>query len=340
MIKLRCHNCNQKIGVKESNIAKKLRCPKCKAILTLPKASNSHSPENLSSTHPGESDGTGLDPQMFDVPRISETSSLKTETPSISPEPALAPDEPPPMTVMNTFEPQSEPLPTRKFPWLIDIFLYPISTPGLTALAIIVLIPVFIALTAKALGRLSFIIAIGTFPIRILIGLYIFWYLCQCIRESALGGIRAPDILVEAPGLGEMYSQFLNIAACWACFIAPAFIYKVYTNDTGPIFWGLIAYAVIFFPMALLAVLMFGSFTGLNPLLLIPSIFSTFFQYLALIGFVGALVTAYAAVAQAVKGKVILEFIAAVSLVYLLMIIAHLIGRFFWKYKEKLNWEV
>jgi len=92
--------------------------------------------------------------------------------------------------------------------------------------------------------------------------------------------------------------------------------------------------------MGLLAVLMFGSFTGLNPLLLIPSIFSTFFQYLALIGFLGVLIAAFVAVAQVVKGKIVLEFIAAAGFMYLLMIIAHLLGRFFWKYQVKLNWEV
>jgi hypothetical protein len=277
---------------------------------------------------------------MFDIPQETKTPNPPPDTPSIPCEPSPAHPEPPPLAALGSFELQQPPPPTRKLPWLIDIFLYPTSAPGLTALAIIILIPAFIALVAKALGPFGFIIAIPGFVIRILIGLYTFWYLCQCIRESALGDIRAPDMLENAPSLGDMYSQFLNIAACWACFIAPSLIYKVYTDDTGPIFWGLIVYAVIFFPMGLLAVLMFGSFTGLNPLVLIPSIFSTLFQYLALIGFLGVLIAAFAAVTQVVKGKIVLEFIAAAALVYLLMIIAHLLGRFFWKYQEKLNWEV
>jgi len=319
MIKFRCHNCNQKIALEKPCTAKKIRCPRCKAIIILPTQANANSPED---SHNGE-----FDTRLFDI-------AQETKTPN------PAPIQPPPLTALGTFEPQPQHIPTRKLPWLIDIFLYPISAPGLTALAIIILIPAFIAIAAKAAGPFGFFIAIPGFVINILIGLYAFWYLCQCIRESALGGIRAPDMLENAPGLGEMGNQFVNLAACWVCFIAPALIYHVYAKDTGPVFWMLVVYAVIFFPMGLLAVLMFDSFTGLNPLVLIPSIFSTLFQYMGLLVFAGALIAAFVVLVRLATGNAILEFITVVAAIYLLMIIAHLLGRFFWKYQDKLNWEV
>jgi hypothetical protein len=92
--------------------------------------------------------------------------------------------------------------------------------------------------------------------------------------------------------------------------------------------------------MSLLAFVMFDSLSALNPLLLIGSVWSTFFQYIGLLVFsysVGALVplTVYF-----LHGYWITFHLAEFAAFYLMMISAHLIGRFFWKYQEKLNWEV
>jgi hypothetical protein len=96
--------------------------------------------------------------------------------------------------------------------------------------------------------------------------------------------------------------------------------------------------------MALLAVIMFNSTSGLNPLIIISSIFSTFFQYCGLVALIVAIIFLYV---QTIKFLPLNPYIrmALSPLVqavefYLAMVAAHLLGRFYFKYQGKLNWEV
>jgi hypothetical protein len=91
--------------------------------------------------------------------------------------------------------------------------------------------------------------------------------------------------------------------------------------------------------MAFLAVVVFDSFQGLNPFLLIGSIFSTLFQYCALVLFIAAGVFVPVSV-PIPKEALISRFILHCVSLYMALVAAHLLGRFCWRYKEKLNWEV
>jgi hypothetical protein len=235
---------------------------------------------------------------------------------------------------------EAEPVPERKLPWLIDIFLYPISTPGLTILAIVVVIPLMINFVAMLFGPFGFFISVPGLVVNVVISFYMYWYLCRCIRDSAEGGLRAPDVLVDAPSIGDMTWQTIRVAACLAFFWAPVLIYHRHTKSTDTVFWFLLAYAVFFFPMGLLALVMFDSFSGLNPLLLIPSIFSTFFRYCALIllfCFFGCFLARFT---FGLSWSRFLNYVPLAVTIYLLMVAAHLLGRFYWRYQDKLYWEV
>jgi hypothetical protein len=106
------------------------------------------------------------------------------------------------------------------------------------------------------------------------------------------------------------------------------------------IFWSLLAYGVFFFPMGILAVVMFDSINGLNPVLLICSIASKFFQYCALIMFIFILGFLPVALNWIFPQSLIISYISSVVRIYLIMVVAHLLGRFYRRYQEKLNWEV
>ena len=67
-------------------------------------------------------------------------------------------------------------------------------------------------------------------------------------------------------------------------------LYFLYTGRTDWIFWALMAFGGFLFPMGLLAVIMFDSFSALNPVIIIGSIFSAFLSYLGLILLLGVLV--------------------------------------------------
>ena len=198
------------------------------------------------------------------------------------------------------------------------------------------------------LGPFALALVIPSFIVNLLINLYMCWYFAECVRESAAGAVRAPDAFATAD-LSSMFGQCLYLGACYAIFALPAALYSFFTNRTDATFWALVAYGVFFFPMGLLAAVMFSSSTAFNPVLWIGSILSTFFQYCGLVLLIGGIVVGVKALTtmaqseniQQIEGStMLLEILFSCILLYLAFVVAHLLGRFYWRYQEKLNWEV
>jgi hypothetical protein len=244
----------------------------------------------------------------------------------------------------------------RKLPWLIDIFLYPLSASGIIHLAIFLFIPLLI----KKL-ILSFIDYYGVVSLvlyMLLIG-YIFYYLGHCVFSSSKGGYRAPDISIyNTPDRSELISQlFLMFGSVAVCF-CPTAVYYIFTQRTGLVFWMLGACGAFFFPMVLLSAVMFDSVSALNPILIIGSIFKTFFPYCGLVLFFGlpillaVLIISNLPQPRTLMGVVnyiflVLNYLLGtafiyqkIAFIYLSMIAAHLLGRFYWWHKDKLGWGI
>ena len=336
MIKFHCKNCGQKINAPEIHAGKKGKCPKCKQIVLIPHIEPTA--PLIANEHTGEPkvgpETSPFDPTLLDLPQARAQSppaeyDVRSETAEDKLEQQL----------QEKIE-QSENVGKRNLPWIIDIFLYPISTPGLITLGIIIIIPLLIDIVAALLGPFATAIALPGFIINSVIGLYLYWYLTECVRDSAAGGLRAPETLGSTPGLGDMSLRALNIIACLIVFWGPVGFYFYYTHKTDAIFWSLLVYAIILFPMGLLAVIMFDSSTGLNPLLVLRSIFSTFLPYcamlitFALIGSLTGIVSSVALISR------ILSFVIHCINLYLALVGAHLLGRFYWRYQDKLKWNV
>jgi hypothetical protein len=224
----------------------------------------------------------------------------------------------------------------RRLPWFIDIFLYPTSAPGLTNLAIFSIIPL-----------ITRILFIPGFILNFLIGFYFGWYLTECVRDSAKGKTRAPEAFVIADAR-EMLDQIEHIIGSYLIFIMPAFLYSLYAQKTDLIYWVLLTTGSFFFPMSLLACIMFDSTKGLNPILLLGSIFSTFFQYCLLVLLVIGIIFSFISITKITETEntrnfsitmLAFEGIFIFLETYIALIIAHLIGWFYWRNKEKLNWE-
>jgi len=169
--------------------------------------------------------------------------------------------------------------------------------------------------------------------------LYLYWYVTECVRDSAAGGLRAPETLGSAPGLGDMSLRALDIVGCLIVFWGPAGFYFFYTHKIDAIFWSLFAYAVFFFPMGLLSVIVFDSFSGLNPIVLIGSIFSTFLPYCAMVIVFVSAGFLIGKIESAAPQSQVLSFIISCINLYLALVEAHLLGRFYWRYQDKLRWE-
>jgi len=344
MIRFDCKNCGQKIAVPETQAGKKGRCPKCKTILVVPadfllefetertqtslqeagklEDKQEKSSLNLTFLDAPEEDKAG------EIPVVSESTADKSSQELRRLEEGLETAE------------ETELVQERKFPWLIDIFLYPISTPALMIIGIVILIPLLIGLAANLLGPFRFFISIPGFFINIVVILYAYWYLCHCVRDSAEGNIRAPDVLVSSPTIGDMFFQTMKVIACLLFFSAPMLIYFYNTRSTDFIFWLLFGFAVFFFPIGFLAVIMFDSINGLNPILLIGSIFSTFFQYLGLLFLFSILGWLIIQIFSVTSASVILSLLLPLVIIYLSLVTAHLLGRFYWRNRDKLRWGV
>jgi phage FluMu protein Com len=365
MIRFSCKHCGQKIRVPEAGAGRKGKCPKCKNIVLVPKVEDTT--EVASSVEPIDPkivpQATILNPSVFeDGPK--ETAAEETSTVGEAAGGSLGLMA----GVLGSrtgYEIQEE-KPTRKLPWFIDIFLYPISKAGLTTMGIIICVPLAISLFLFLLGMmmlafppmLVFVVFFGIIGwlIQGLITLFAYWYLCECIRDSADGGIRAPETMATTPGIGDIFWQFMRLVGCFIFFWAPLAGY-VYLSGGRWLFilagnepaesgfspfivillW---AYAVFFFPMGLLSVVWFDSLEGLNPILIIGSILSTFFQYCGLILLFFA-IGALSIISVTILPQLwFLRLFSNVTLLYMAMVYAHLLGRFYWKYQEKLKWDV
>jgi DNA-directed RNA polymerase subunit RPC12/RpoP len=367
LIEFGCQNCGQKISVPKTYEGKEAKCPKCKNRIVVP--ARIESPEKSVSTirftcstckreiqEPESSRGKLIEcphcKAYVPVP-LEETAAQKAAAPARPGEENNISGQHFEQLQTSMGEmPVKEPdhVAERKLPWIFDIFLYPSSKAGLTTLAIIIVIPLLIRIVLKWLGEFA-----GHFPpalvllvplafigiiVKLLLSLYLYWYFCECIRDSAAGGVRAPETLANTPGLGDLLWQWLRTIGCLVVFAAPTSIYYGYAQQTDTAFWALLAFGVFFFPMGLLAVVMFDSFAGINPILLIGSVFRTFLPYCAMTAILALAGFLIAETSPDTQGSAILSFIVYSVSVYLSMIAAHLLGSFYHRHEEKLNWGV
>lgn len=336
MIEFTCDKCGQKLQMADEHAGKKCRCPDCREILIVPEQvlfefQSSYEGKNSLPAIRHDDKKTALSiHSALDLkpkPVMSETNPSFDET-ERQPYSEEYPDE------KNTQEDTNKP----GRPALVEIFLYPTSIHGLTIIAVIVGIPFLIKILAILAGPFSFFITIPGLFIMIVIGAYAFWYFGHCIIESAEGEIRAPDVLVNAPSLGDMGWQCLQLTICIGFFAAPPIIYYRFIEKTDIILYLLLAYTALFLPIGLLSVVLHDRITALNPILLLRSILITFFSYIKLVVLfyiVGCLFFFVSSVSLFLPLDVVIE---AVS-VYLLIILAHVLGRFYWANKEILDWD-
>jgi len=319
-IRFRCPNCNQGMSVSKASANKTVKCPKCAATITVPAPA-------ISKQHPNPT----VELRFQEPPPKPAAGSQSSYNPD-----TLAAMYP---HMLHKSSEEDERTGERRLPWIIDIFMYPFSTSCLIVLAIVFLVPFFIDVLSLMLGPFWFFLRIPGFVVELIIYGYLYWYIMECVVDSAHGGVRAPDLTSRAPSLGEIAWRFIRTLGCLAFFAAPVWFYYAHTGRTDAVFYGLVVYAALFFPMGLLAVAMFDSFTGLNPILLVGSLFSTFFYYLPL-AFVSCALVLGIIFLRVPLGEHFLLGMALYPLrVYLLLVWAHLLGRFYWRCEEKLYWD-
>jgi hypothetical protein len=361
MIHFNCPKCGKGFTGSENCSGKKGKCSKCKSVVEIPFESNKILPKN------GQK-----------IP-LQTNGSNRSFPPELQ-RPDFLDDRPEPVTnIPKEKEQQGKNRQNdfvRKLPWFIDIFFYPVTLTGMIMLAILAGVPFLIEVLpfiigylgqgSVVLGFLSMIIVFGGFFIVLTIALYKYWYFCQCIRDSAEGNIRIPQELGDSPGLGGIFSGLKSIVVCLVVAFAPAVIYGYETKQLDKYFilhilisvlpseiiskytamdrtfYLLIGVGIVIFPMCFLSIVIHESIRGLNPILLITSIFKTFFQYIGIIiiFFAFFLIIQYLHYRIYYQGDLLVWVCRRFLIVYFSLIVAHLLGRFYYKNRWKLNWDV
>lgn len=346
MIEFHCKNCGQRFNVPKTRAGKMAKCPKCNSRVSTPEAqATAVTDQGIRGDMEPVSKAVLYDLTLLDVSQQIKIQSQPGEQP--------VPDETPYEQLRRLqgtrITHESDQIPQRRLPWMIDIFLYPIAKPGLIMLGLIIAVSLLLKTLRRTIPWAAFafppliIVAVPVVIVACLIAailwLYFCWYFCECVRDSAAGQLRAPETIDKIPGLSDMLWQLLRTVVCLAVFLGPVLIRFRHNRMTDMVFWALLGYGMFLFPIGLLAVVMFDSLRGLNPVLLIGSIFSAFFQYCALALFIGIGVFILLSL-PITKEALILRFILRCVCIYLALVTAHLLGRFYWRYQEKLNWEV
>jgi phage FluMu protein Com len=330
IIKFRCENCGQKFSVLKNNAGKKGKCPKCKNIIVVPqiKSTNQTNPEILEVS----SKSSAYDSALLATSQKDETQELAlshTEAAAGSDEYNEQPEE----DVEETGA-------VHKLPWFVDIFLYPISVSALINLAILSFLPRML----PPLGHLNYWMHLppSLAIIVILIG-YLIYCLSDYIRDSADGNRRAPDIELSLSILTnawELVWLILNTFICVTVCVGPLVAYLIITKRTDITFWLLVTYGILYLPMVLLGLVLFDSLRALNPILIIASILNVFLPYCGLVLLFLAVCGLIAIILVIMPQSWILSYILSAVCIYLTIVMSHVLGRFCYRYREKLNWEV
>lgn len=243
-----------------------------------------------------------------------------------------------------------EEIPERKLPWFIDIFLYPLNRAGLTTLSVCVGVPLLLQAVTKFLGILTMIfVPFIVFWVLLLVLfwgsmgvflLYMNWYACECIRDSARGQIRAADTIGTTPGIFELIGHALLLVAAVAATSGPAIIYYSETRRADTVLWVLCGAGGFLLPMALLGVAMYEDMRGLNPIRLIGSTLKTLPQYTIRAPFCYLLCALIPAGIYYIRKSWIVGHLLMLAAYYVWLVLAHQLGRFFYKNEEILNWDV
>ncbi|MBN2132597.1 MAG: hypothetical protein JW741_24055 [Sedimentisphaerales bacterium] len=337
MIEFRCQHCSQKLRVAESHAGRKSHCPRCKGALMIP-------PSAARDPAPGrETDGLTL----IDPPKpLDDAPPDVSDQQQIAREHAEARRQERALAASLGIETQPEYTGERRLPAPIDILLYPTSGAGLIAVAVIGGFPLLTHIIGRLLPFGVPLVGLPFFLIGLAIGLYAGWYFAECVYDSARGGTRAPVAFGGLVGFREMAARVMYLASVYIVYVLPAVIYGGFLGRIDAIFWGLLAWAIVFFPIGLLAMVILDSSSTLNPFFLLVSIFRTFFGYLGLLVLMALLaglfwiIPGYLA-PRPEEGEPIPLWLLVPGLLittYVPFVFAHVLGRFYWRHTDRLDW--
>lgn len=184
----------------------------------------------------------------------------------------------------------------------------------------------------------------GLFPIISIVLLS--GYLCavfyDIVNSTATGDDEAPDFPEVSNLLEEVVEPFLHVFAVALVAMGPCLAYWIFMDEevSNPlIFFGLLGFGVIYFPMALLAVVILGRLGGMSPHIVIPAIFRAGWLYWFAVLLICLLYVAEIFVSGAFAGHFIVGTLVAAFLgMFTLMTGGRALGIVYRDREDKLDW--
>lgn len=221
------------------------------------------------------------------------------------------------------------------FALLPRVFFYPLKHGGLIALIAGVVFYVVIRF-------LSFISFVG-YALLLLALIYLCGFLVKVVSSSASG----KDALPDWPDISQLGDEVVRPCLFWVgtsifCF-APAFAYLYFARppdaDSDLIYWLLFVLGSAYFPMALLAVILFENPLALNPITVVRAIARVPLEYVTALGILLVLsLMNWLFELLLVQVPVAGFALQALTSLYLAVIEMRVLGLIYWCNRERLSW--
>jgi DNA-directed RNA polymerase subunit RPC12/RpoP len=339
VLPFRCPHCSAKLTAREDRAGRTGRCPKCKSTLTVPPAQT---------RGPAEEEKRSDDPEARLVDPAYDTALLDIAPKGELPEEATSRRHPSDGLAESLRElterfakQEAGPVDAPKLHWPIDVILYPLNITGLIHLVGLWLLLFLVCpfIMSRGLGT-EFVPVVYALPVS-----YTLYYFAECIRDRVAGGRHVPNYWMH-PGDSSKWdclTQAFEVVGCVATCFWPVSVYYIVREQVDWIYWLLLAGGGFFFPMVLLAVVLFDSLSGLNPILIGESIVRTFVPYCGLVLLLcgGAILSAK--IGFPLNGFYplpMVPFLLWLAQLYMIFIAIALLGDFYRRYKDRLDWGI
>ncbi|MEY5012302.1 MAG: hypothetical protein RLY69_17 [Verrucomicrobiota bacterium] len=215
-----------------------------------------------------------------------------------------------------------------------DIFTYAYRGSGKYVLIVCVILSV----VAKLAGIAPLL---GPFA-ALLLSAYFCAIYFQMIQSSATGGKEAPEFPDTANFFEDIIMPMLQIIVVALLSFGPSIGYCIWAGEDrfNPLIgYGLVGFGVIYFPMAMLAVVVLGYTGALSPHIVIPAIFRVGWLYWVGVFMLCLLYVAGSVIGDALSDSLIIGTLV-MSLVssYTLMTNARILGVVYRECQEELGW--
>lgn len=337
MIHLQCEHCGRKLKVSDTRAGKTGRCPRCKSAVVVPAVETSL---NAGPAHPEEGVTRPTDPvrdgAFLDLPEASPIPLAAASARPTSEESAQTAHEADEGAAIERIEPGGG----SRMSWPMGAVLFPLNLAGIIHLIgiwllLFLLCPAVIAFIGLGI---EFVPLVYALPIA-----YAVYYVTECVRHGAGGHGGAPDFWMHSADSSKWacVSQAFLVLGCIAVCFCPASVCYIVRERTDWGFWLPLTCGGFFFPMILLAVVWFDSFAGLNPVSMVKSIARTFVPYCAMVlllfGEAFLFVTMGFRMSWMRLPSAQILAIRVLQL-YLVLVAAGLLGGFYYRYQDKLEW--